>query len=274
MRPVQSLLALEGHTATFPYSLGAWQFARLPCVNSPSGDIVLLDTGMDISAHVTLDIVRDKGYPTRLGNALNLAYVPMLSLGDVAATRFVAQVDDKEWQFSIFGWTLFRARAWTLGNGLLSSAKYLRFDNRNCCVTFGFDNFEPRSDLHWTAYPMYTHENRPWVHIPMAGGSIGLLADSGGGPRLILDRPQWDMLAPHVKVLHRASDQYPSWYGMQPVDVYTVANLEFGPIHLHNEPVWVRTGDDEGMEPSFGLGVLNNAVAVWDFHSRQFWIGS
>src|ERR1700677_396166 len=87
MRPVQSLLALEGRTQTMPYSAAAWQFARLPCVNSASGETVLLDTGMDISAHVTLDIVRDNRYPIYLGHEYDVAYVPSLSLGNIADTR-------------------------------------------------------------------------------------------------------------------------------------------------------------------------------------------
>ncbi|MGA2230601.1 MAG: hypothetical protein ABSH22_06850 [Tepidisphaeraceae bacterium] len=65
-----------------------------------------------------------------------------------------------------------------------------------------------------------------------------------------------------------------NWYGMQPVDVYVVRDLTFGRLHLRNEAVWVRKGDDSGAEPSFGLGIFAGTVAVWDFHNHRFGVGA
>jgi len=275
MRPIGSFLALDGKTQTLPYSPMPWEFGCLPCVNSASGDMVMLDTGMDVSAHVTLDIIRDGKYPVQLSRHPSVSYIPSLSLGGIAAERFLADVDDKEWQFSIFGLPIYGARAWTLGTQLLSHSKYLAFDNRNHCVTIGLEDFHGTNNLRWTWYDMYTYEHRPWVNLPVAGGkSMSFLADSAGGPHLILDREQWDDIAPHVQVARQMADQYPTWYGMQPVDVYVVRELSFGPLHLRNEAVWVRKGDDSGEEPSFGLGIFAGTVAVWDFHNHRFGVGA
>ena len=276
---IMAIQALQGRTQMLAYSQLPWMFGRLPCVTTNYGETLLLDTGMDVSAHVTVDIAREQKFPTHLGRYGDVAYVNSLRLGQLNVRGFTAMVDDRQWELALFDQPIFRVRAWTLGCSVLQYSNFLAFDNRKCQATIGLQafvpaNLYPAKTTQWTSYQMYFLRRRPWVRIPVAGGVMDILADSGGGPRLILRPEQWEQLATRVVVEKRGEDSYPSWYGMRPVDVYVVKELTFGPLTLTHEPIWVRRVDEDPAPPTFGLGMLPNAVGVWDFENRKFWVGS
>lgn len=262
-----------GHTQTHAYDPTLWRFAKLPCILSAGGDLVLLDTGMNFPAHVTLDVARDRRVPAHLGASFKFAYVDSLSLGEAAARRFPAVVDTDEWALRVLGLTLYRTRGWTLGCPVLDQACYLAFDNRNRRVTVGFERFSPPEDGKWSSYDMYPRGGLPFVRLPVAGQSVELCADTGGGPHLILDRAEWERIAPSVQVVRHSESEYPTWGGMQGVDVYIVRELTLGSISLKSEPVWVRKGPAREVPALVGLGPFADEVVVWDFLCSKFWIG-
>ncbi len=271
-RSAQFRPTLTGRTATFPYNSLYWTFARLPVIESDAGDLVLLDTGMDAPAHITLDLARDLKLPSHLGQPFDFARADSLDLQTVTARDLPATIDRHQWVYQLFGLPLHRSRGWTLGLPLLRQTRYLSFDNPRKRVTLGFENFEPANPADWTSYPLTIHNNAPFVELPLAGQTIKLLADSAGGPHLILNPAQWELLKPHVEIRSHTTSSYPTWTGLQPVDVYTLRHLPLGPLHLYDEPVWVRKGESLESLPLLGLGLLEHHTTVYDFSAHLLWI--
>ena len=263
-----------GKTQVFLYDNLAWAFARMPCVRSDSGTLIMLDTGMNFPAHVTMDVVVKNQLPAHLGAPIDVAYVPGVKLGPDLAKGFPAQIDSKQWVLFGLGMPMYRARGWTFGSPILSKSEFLAFDSRLERVTIGFDKFQEDKEHKWISYAMPPNRiGVPMVTIPVAGKDMTMLADSAGGPRLILNKDDWDKISSGVVVEKTYKDDYPSWQGSQTMDVYVVKKLTFGPLKFEHEPVWVRNGAMLEQIPGFGLGLLKRQVAVWDFGGGKFWIG-
>jgi hypothetical protein len=265
---------LEGHTQTLAYDGLAWTFGHVPCVMADSGNLVMLDTGMNFPGRATLDVIRKGHFPAHIGQPFNFAAISELKIGRTTAHQFPVIADIREWEYRVLGVPVYHARGWTLGTPLLATANYLAFDNRLEQVTIGFEKFQPPLDHQWASYEMTPSAlGLPIIKIPVSGQDVELDPDSAGGPRLILDQDQWNAVAPHVQVEKFYTDQYPSWAGLQTIDVYVVRELTFGPLVFKDEPVWVRTGKKLETTPTVGLGLLRRDTAVWDFSGNRFWIG-
>jgi hypothetical protein len=269
---------LRGATTSLPYDGILWRFARLPAVRAADGNLALLDTGMGDVARATLDVVKDGRHPAHLGDDIQFAHLKTLAIGSAVATDVPVVVETHQWQVRALGLPLYRTRGWVLGMPLLEQAKYVAFDNGRRRATIGFEPFDPATrsqELEWASYEMTIIDGRPHVRLPVAGRTIEMLADSAGGPRLILRRADWDEIAGGVRVTRHRVEQYPTWGGHQSVDAYRVRRLPFGPLTLRNETVWVLRGDPANVVSAFGLGLFDDerAVAVWDFAAGRFWIG-
>jgi hypothetical protein len=270
---VQSTFA--GETQTFRYDGTLWRFAKLPYVRADNRDLVMLDTGMSTDiARATLDVVRGGKHPAHLSKDLRFAYVRSLKMGKVEARELLVTVELGTWQFHVLGLTIYHLRGWILGMPLLAQAKYLAFDNPKARVTIGFEPFAPSPKLKWRHYPLEFREGDPWVRLPVAGQEVDFVADSGGGPRLILNAEQWQQITGRVRIKGRSKGRFPTWGGHRDVDVYRVRDLRIGPVKRGREEIWVRRGQPlPGEAPTFGLGLFEDAVAVWDVHGRRFWVG-
>jgi hypothetical protein len=277
-REIKVVIAVSGATQTFDYNSILWRFARLPCIRSQPGFLVMLDTGMDAPGHITLDVVAAQKYPAHLGAPVDFAYLPSLNLGDVTFSNLLVLIETNRYEAQFLGLPLYRANGAVLGMASLGQTRYLAFDNDRREVTIGLEPFVPRADHVWESFPFAADLSgglfpRPYVDLPVAGTPVRLLADSAGGPRLILNRDHWTKIESRVKVTHHRQNRYPTWGGFQEVDSYEVAELEIGPLKLKNTIVWVRRGQMREVAPSIGLGVLGKATAVWDFAGQRLWIG-
>ena len=272
---IQVQPTFTGRTQTFRYDGILWQFAKLPCVRADNGDLVLLDTGLahDV-ARATLDVVRDGKHPAHLSKDTRFAYVRSLKLGNVEARELLVSVEPGTWQFHVLGLTLYHQRGWAFGMPLLAQANYLAFDNPNKRVTIGFEPFAPTPSLEWRHYPFEFRDGSPWVRLPIAGHEIDFVADSGGGPRLILNAERWNQISANLQIKRRSKGKFPTWGGHRDVDIYRVHGLRVGPVERGREEIWVRRGPSlEGETPTFGLGLFKDAVAVWDVQGKRFWVG-
>jgi hypothetical protein len=113
----------------------------------------------------------------------------------------------------------------------------------------------------------------PEVEIDVAGRPLRLLADSAGGPKLILNPPEWASIRDHVRVTRTGRERYPTWDGFAEADVYTIDRLSIGPVTRRNAVVWVRRNPPGDLSPLLGLGPLDDCVVVFDYAGKQFWIG-
>jgi hypothetical protein len=252
---------LIGKTQTLPYDGLLWRFTRLPFVRATDTNrLVMLDTGLDWYARVTLDVAAAERHPTLLDEAGGLAYVERLRLGKVEARSLPAVTWDQTYEYHIAFIPIYRMRGWILGNATLAQAKYVAFDNPGRRVTIGQESFAPRRGLKWSSYPMRMRGGRPMVDLPLAGQTISLLPDSAGGPKVILERPQWEQIRAHVRVRRTRTDSYPTWDGFEPVDEYTLERLQVGPVTLRNAVVWVRRAAKEDLVSTVGLGPFDDCV--------------
>jgi hypothetical protein len=267
----------HGATQTFGYNSTVWRFARMPCIRSKPGFFIMLDTGLDAPGRMTLDVVAAQKYPAYLGET-DFAFVRSLDFGDMTMSNLLVLIETNRYEAQFLGLPLYRANGLVLGMASLRRAHYLAFDNGHRKVTIGVDKFAPSTNRTWESFPFVPDPSqslvpRPYVDLPVAGQPLRLLTDSAGGPRLILNREQWDLIAPRLKVKRHRQDRYPTWGGFQEVDSYEVAELEIGPLNLKSPIVWVRRGEIHEAAPLIGLGVLGRATAVWDFAAKRFWIG-
>jgi hypothetical protein len=263
--------SFTGRTQTFRYDGILWRFAKLPCVRADNGDLVLLDTGL---AHDVARATLDGQHPAHLSKEVRLAYVRSLKLGNVEARDLLVTVEPGTWQFHVLGLTLYHQRGWAFGMPLLAQATYLAFDNPNKRVTIGFEPFAPTPSLEWRHYPLDFRDGTPWVRLPIAGREVDFVADSGGGPRLILNAEQWNQIAGNLRIKRRSRGKFPSWGGHRDVGIYHVHDLRVGPVERDREEIWVRREPlIEGETPTFGLGLFKDAIAVWDVQGKRFWIG-
>jgi hypothetical protein len=263
---------LAGRSQTLPYDGLLWRFARLPCVRtSDTKRLVMLDTGMDWYARVTLDVVAAERRPFLKED--EIAYVDRLRLGAAEARSLPAVTWSQTYEARVGFIPIYRMRGWILGNMLLSQAKYLAFDNRSRRATIGQEPFAPRPGLKWSSYPMRMRDDRPVVEVPLAGQHVPLLVDSAGGPKVILDPAQWKRIRPHVRVKRARRERYPTWDGFELVDEYTLERLQIGPVTRRNVVVWVHRKPKEDQLPLLGLGPLDDCVVVFDYAGETFWIG-
>lgn len=273
-RSINARGVLIGTTQAFPYDWLLWRVTRLPWIRSTSGELVLLDTGMGNMAHVSLDIVSKSGYPAHLGDPTNFTYVKSLAIGQMVASDILAIIETKQWQFHVLGLPIYRMCGWALGMPLLEQASFLAFNNQTAEVTIGFEEFKSWPELSWQSYDLINRKGMPYVSLPIAGVPTELVADSGGGPRLILNSKHWKAISRHVEVTRHWVTSYPTWGRSQEVDAYRVSQLMLGPVELRDEVIWVKQGDSETTGPGLlGLGPFKDAVVVWDFNRHRLWIG-
>jgi hypothetical protein len=263
---------LEGQTQTLRYDWLLWRIGRLALVRGDDGNLVMLDTGLNEWGRVTLDVAERGRHPTELSAPRPIVYCRSLLLGSVRFNDLPATAWPRTWQCDILGLPIYRMRGWVLGSWPLRKARFLAFDNRARTATIGMDDFVAPRTHEWSSYPMTWRNGVPFVDMPVAGETMPLLADSAGGPNLMLTRQQWDRIAPRLQIRRHREHKYPSWEGYEKVDAYFVRELPFGPLTLRNIEVWVLRADSNE-QPSFGLGVLPNATAVWDFAAKQFRVG-
>ncbi len=267
-------MVLRGATSSFPYDPLMWGLAQFPCIRSPHGDLVMLDTGLHDPARLTPDVARDQRYPAQLGEERCLAFVKQLQLGELTATNVMPVIETRQWQFHMLGLPLFKVQGWWWwGMPLLNQVRYLAFDNPGRKATFGMEDFQPGAGRRWEQYDMaHDRAGMAFVRLPVNGVELDLLADSGGGPRLILSRKHWQAIAPRTRVISRSKSRYPPWYGFEEIDVYRVKGLEIGPSRRGVTDIWVRQSDAKVRSSLLGLGPLSDSVIVFDFAHRKFWI--
>jgi len=213
---------LAGTTQIMSYDRLLWRVTRLPFIRSTSGELVLLDTGMTDPIRVTLDIINEGGHPVRPGESANLTYVKSLAIGQVAVNRILAAIETQQWQLHVLGLPLYRMRGWALGLPLLGQTNFIAFNNQTAEVTFGFEKFESWPQLSWQSYELINRDGMLYVSLPIAGVPTQLCADSAGGPRIILNREQWEAISKHVKIKRHWATSYPTWGRSQKVDAYRV----------------------------------------------------
>jgi hypothetical protein len=269
---IQASSILHGQTSTFSYDTNLWRFAKLPGVKCDDG-IVMLDTGLNSTAFVSIDVVKQHRYPAHLGEPVDFAYIKQVDFGKISITDLLAAIRSDQWQFHVLSIPIYRLRGWALGMALFRQSSYLLFDNSKRQATISFEAFQPSADRKWTCYEMITENYWPKVKLQIAGQTIQMVVDSGGGPKLILNPPQWQMIRNHVEILRHWSDKYPTWGGFQEVDAYKLKRLSIGEIELSNATVWVRRGKMLETPPLIGLGPFGQATLVWDFQRNRFWIG-
>jgi hypothetical protein len=270
-RSIEFTMRMTGSTQTLPYDRLIWLMTRMPCVRT--------DQGLADPARVDLDIVQADGYPAYLGEPVNLAYIHSLGIGSVTIVDFPAVIMTKQWQVRTLGIPIYRDRAWTLGMPILKQMKFLALNNPQKQVTFGYESFTQWPTLNWHRYEMtFAEDTRPYVSLPVAGVELRLLADTGGGPSLILNQQQWDKIKHDLQILHHAVKDYPTWGKYRRADTYRVTKLKLGPVILNKPVIWVRHSDESKQTDEvgglIGLGPLAHQVLVWDFEHGCLWIGT
>ena len=271
-RSITVPIDVEGSSQTLAYDRTLWTFARLPCVRSTDGELVLLDTGLTSPARVTLDVVCSDGHPAHLEDTFSFAYIKSLNLENITVGKFIAFIEHEQWQFRILCLPLYKLRGWALGMPVLRQMSFIRFDNRNREVTLGMETFSPESELRWRQYKLSNRDGRPYVRLPIAGIETELLVDSGGGPNLMLNADQWHKIAKKVKIERRWAKEYPTWDGFDEVNAFQVKRLEIGAKEISSAVIWVLP-EASPVVPAIGLGPFENEVVVWDFDNSQYWIG-
>lgn len=267
-----------GGTLTFPYDPLLWQIAHMPCIRTSAGEVMLLDTGLiGVPLAVTLDVVNKNHYPTQTfipGSDFSMSYIGALPIGDMNVTDAPAWLQSKTFALQVLGLPIYRVSGWVMGHSLLSQAKFVAFDNLHRQATFGFTAFAPDDNMQWKALEVDPRLGLPFVRVTIAGKPFTMLADSGGGPHMILNAPQWQAIAPNLKVLHHQREKYPTWGGFQEVDAYVVERLVIDDVTLPHQTVWVRRVNKLETFPLLGLNMFPEQTLVWDYAHRKWWIGT
>ena len=227
---------------------------------------------------VTIDEARRTNLPVHLGKPFDFAYRPSIRLGGLVASDLIPLVDRRQWQFQILGIPIYTMSGWMWGAPLLvSSPRYLIFNNPAKQVTFGFETFYPDEKLDWRQYDMtYDQFGRPYLHLPVAGVDLYMLIDSGGGKGLQIEPKEWDQIASKVQVVKHRREDSPEWEGWEKGETYIVRSLNVGGLELEQSEIWVRqkTPGSDGFPPLFGLGLYRHETLVLDFQRHKLWIGS
>ena len=156
---------------------------------------------------------------------------------------------------------------------LANRSNYLAFDNRKQTVTFGGGSasFNPSDPEAWVSYPLAIDDNGHTVTtMPVCGVTTRVLADSGGGPDLSVDRTEWPNLSRRLHVLSRRSEKRPTWGDFVDVDIYEVENLQVGVVRKKRATIMVS--DQQGMPVVAGLGVFRDTAVVFDFQKNKLWV--
>jgi hypothetical protein len=272
-RPMLSV----GGTLTFPYDPLLWNIAHMPCIRTSAGDVMLLDTGLiGVPLAVTLDIVDKNHYPTQnfLSSDFKLSYVGILPIDEMNVTDSPAWLQSKTFAVHILGIPIYRVSGWVMGSSLLSQAKFVAFDNLHRQATFGFRDFAPDENLQWKTLEVEPHFGLPFVRVEVAGKPFVMLADSAGGPHMILNAAQWTAIEGSLKVLHHRRETFPTWGGFQEVDAYVVERLVIDGVALPHQTVWVRRGRNVEAFSLLGLNMFPEQTVVWDYGHHKCWIGT
>ncbi len=269
--PAASVACSEGVWSA-PYDRLLWLVAKLPFVKTDDGDHLLPDTGIGYPARTSATVISRRRWPTM--RQADLAFVESVSVGKGAFLDFGTTIENGVWQFRVCGIVVYELDGIALGIPVLKTCRYIAFDNPNHQVRFSVtESFSPPVDSVWQNYPMRERLAVPWVTIPINGVSIELVADSGGGPRIILNPEQWKALAPNVRVVSHKESSYPTWGGPQPIDEYTVKNLTIGDKSIGRAKIWVRQPNGRDFAPTIGLGPLADETVVFDFERMRLWVG-
>jgi hypothetical protein len=278
---IEHRLVLRG-TAGAGYDSLLWWVLKMPCLAGigPDGErcLVLIDSGLGELARVTADVAARQQLPARTRPPA-IAWVPRLDLADgVSLREFPASIYPMRWEARLLGLPLWRHSGYVLGLPALRGFAYVEFDNPRRRVTFSaFNAFAPGKAAGWDAYPLTADRyNRLTSQVPLAGQTVTVCPDTGGGPVLILSASDWTRVAPHVRVLRRQRGQFPSWNGFVPCDIYTLDRLTLANQTLVRPTLWVRTADDpQGPVPTLmGLGPLRHTGVVYDFKNMKLWINA
>jgi len=270
-KTLKAACVLEGTTQTVDYDPLLWKATRLPFVRSDEGDLVLIDTGLRDLARVTIDIVSRRRDPIHLGEPFDFSYTPILRVSNLEVRHLVSVVESGRWELRFLGVPLYRASGWALGLPVIVMMKYLMCDNVRERVTFGFEPFVPSAALSWSSYPLTFRDGGVFVSIPVAGQTLELVADTGGGPTLILTPQQWRAVSSGLSVSRSWDKRYPTWGAFEEFDAHRVDELSVGPVTMHDATVTVRK--EAATDGLLGLGHFVHEVVVWDFVTKQLWIG-
>jgi hypothetical protein len=256
-----------------------WKVLRMPCLNAlgPDGEpcLLLLDTGLGEGLRVSADVAMREGLPARTTPPL-LAWVDRLGLADGVSLRHVAAtVHPMRWEARVLGLPVYRLSGYILGLPVLRAFASVEFDNRRRSVRFlPAAPFSPDEPRQWGTYPMRVDDGVLTALVPIAGRTLRVCPDTGGGPVIVLTPEDWAEIADHVRVLGHSRGRFPSWNGFVPCDRYTLDELGVGNYKLRRPTVWVRTRD-EPADPAptlLGLGPLRHTTVVYDFKSMQLWV--
>ena len=251
-----------------------WWFTRLPFVRTDDKQLLLVDTGLHVAMRVTIDKVVKAGYPVLCAESGSFAYIESLNFDELALQDFIAGIERKTYQFFILGIPRNPPRRWYIGMPLIQQANFIAFNNRAQELTIAFHEFVPDPALSWQSYEFTEIEGRPHVRLMISDVPIELMVDTGGGPKIILDRSQWEALSEHVQIKRHTVSSFPTWGGFRAVDEYVVDRLQLGHVELRNESIWVLQDDSSGFRPLLGLGPFNDVIVVWDLNCNRYWIGS
>src|SRR5262245_52663594 len=178
-RVIKAAISVRGTTEKFEYNSTLWRFARMPCIRSQAGFLVMLDTGMDAPARATLDVIAAQKYPAVVGDDVDFAWVPSLSFGGIAFSNLLVLIETNVYEAQFLGLPLYRANGMVLGMASLRAAKYLAFDNERREVTIGLEKFAPTTNRTWESFRFVADPERglvarPYVDLPIAGQPVRL----------------------------------------------------------------------------------------------------
>ncbi len=105
--------------------------------------------------------------------------------------------------------------------------------------------------------------------VPIQGQMMKIMADTGGGPVLILSSADWQQLRPAVRVIGEKSGRFPTWGGYLPVKIVTVEELEVAGRKTRHAELWVC---EKWPESTFGLGCFADRTLVLDFARQVLWV--
>ena len=197
-----------------------WRFTRLPFVRTDDQQLLLVDTGLHDPMRVTIDKVVKAGYPAHFVESGGSAYIESLNFDELILQDVVAGIERKTHQFHILGLPIYTLRGWVLGMPLIQQADFIAFNNQAQELTIAFHEFVPDPALSWQSYELTEIEGRPYVRIMVSDVPMELCVDTGGGPKIILVRSQWEALSEHVQIKRHTVSSFPTWGGFMAVDEY------------------------------------------------------